>query len=447
METYYPLSCLIILSGIGINAPDFKIVIGLLVIIILLIGSALMSASEVAFFSFRPEDLENLKTNKDKKSKTVLNLYNNPEKLLSTVLVANNTINIAIVLLAAFLSTRMFDFSSVPVLGFIINVVVITFLLLFFGEVMPKVYASRNHITLALFMAYPLTLLEKVFQPVTSLLIFSSSFVKRRTGTRRSNISMDDLSDALELTSEDFTEDEKILKGIVNFGNINVSAIMCSRIDVTAIDIRSGFDQIVPVIINSGFSRIPVYSGSFDSVKGILYAKDVLPFTNNPSSFKWQALLRPPYFVPETKKINDLLKEFQTKKIHMAVVIDEYGGTSGIVTLEDILEEIVGEITDESDDDQVLFRKLDEKTYIFEAKILLNDFCKVFDIEEDLFEEVRGESETLAGLMLELTGEIPQKDQIIRFGDFVFRIESADRRRIKEIRVEINKNEGDNKKE
>ena len=447
MEPYYPLSCLIILSGIGINAPDIKIVIGLLVIIILLIGSALMSASEVAFFSFRPEDIENLKTNKDKKSKTVLNLYNNPEKLLSTVLVANNTINIAIVLLAAFLSTRMFDFSSEPVLGFIINVVVITFLLLFFGEVMPKVYASRNHITLALFMAYPLTLLEKVFQPVTSLLIFSSSFVKRRTGTRRSNISMDDLSDALELTSEDFTEDEKILKGIVNFGNINVSAIMCSRIDVTAIDIRSGFDQIVPVIIKSGFSRIPVYSGSFDSVKGILYAKDVLPFTNNPASFKWQALLRPPYFVPETKKINDLLKEFQTKKIHMAVVIDEYGGTSGIVTLEDILEEIVGEITDESDDDQLLFRKLDEKTYIFEAKILLNDFCKVFDIEEDLFEEVRGESETLAGLMLELTGEIPQKDQIIRYGDFVFRIESADRRRIKEIRVEINKNEGDNKRE
>jgi putative hemolysin len=447
LEPYYPLSCLIILSGIGINAPDIKIVIGLLVIIILLIGSALMSASEVAFFSFRPEDIENLKTNKDKKSKTVLNLYNNPEKLLSTVLVANNTINIAIVLLAAFLSTRMFDFSSEPVLGFIINVVVITFLLLFFGEVMPKVYASRNHITLALFMAYPLTLLEKVFQPVTSLLIFSSSFVKRRTGTRRSNISMDDLSDALELTSEDFTEDEKILKGIVNFGNINVSAIMCSRIDVTAIDIRSGFDQIVPVIIKSGFSRIPVYSGSFDSVKGILYAKDVLPFTNNPASFKWQALLRPPYFVPETKKINDLLKEFQTKKIHMAVVIDEYGGTSGIVTLEDILEEIVGEITDESDDDQLLFRKLDEKTYIFEAKILLNDFCKVFDIEEDLFEEVRGESETLAGLMLELTGEIPQKDQIIRYGDFVFRIESADRRRIKEIRVEINKNEGDNKRE
>ena len=447
MEPDYPLSYLLLLSGIGIKTPDFKIVIGFLVILVLLLGSALMSASEVAFFSLGPEDLEKLKTNKDKKSKTVLNLYGNPEKLLSTVLVANNTINIAVVLLAAFLSLRIFDFSSEPVLGFIINVVIITFVLLFFGEVMPKVYASRNHISIALFMAYPLVMLQKLFKPVTSLLIFSSSFVKKRSGTQRSNISMDDLSDALELTSEDFTEDEKILKGIVNFGNINVSAIMCPRIHVTAIDIKSGFDKIVPVIISSGFSRIPVYSGSFDSVKGILYAKDVLPYTNNPANFKWQALLRPPYFVPETKKINDLLKEFQTKKIHMAVVIDEYGGTSGIITLEDILEEIVGEITNESDEDELLFRKLDEKTYIFEAKILLNDFCKVVNIDEELFETVRGESETLGGLILELTGEIPQKDQIIEYGDFVFRIESADRRKIKEIRVEINRTDGGGKKE
>jgi len=447
LETGYPLSYLLDLSGIGVNAPDLKTLIGFLVIIILLIGSALVSASEVAYFSFRPEDLENFKTDKNKKSKTVLKLYSNPEKLLSTILVANNTINIAIVLLAAYLSSRIFDFSSEPVLGFIINVVIITFLLLFFGEVMPKVYASRNKITIAQLMAYPLTLLEKIFQPVTYLLIFSSSFVKRRSGPRRSNISMDDLSDALELTSDEFNEDEKILKGIVNFGNTNVSAIMCSRIDVTAIDIKSGFDKIVPVIISSGFSRIPVYSGSFDTVKGILYAKDVLPYTNNPCNFKWQALLRPPYFVPETKKINDLLKEFQTKKIHMAVVIDEYGGTSGIVTLEDILEEIVGEITDESDEDQSLYRKLDEKTYIFEAKILLNDFCKVLAIDEDPFEEVRGESETLAGLILELTGEIPQKDQIIKYRDFIFKIESADRRRIKEIRVEIKKTGSDHQED
>ena len=446
MEPEYPLSYIATISAITVNAPDLKIITGLLILIILLFGSALMSASEVAFFSFRPEDIEKFKSNKHKLAKIALKLYNNPEKLLSTILVANNTINIAIVLLAAFISARLFDFSSEPVIGFMVNVVVITFLLLFFGEVMPKVYASRNHIAVALLMAYPLTILEKIFQPVTSILMFSSSFVKRRSGTRRSNISMDDLSDALELTSDDFNEDEKILKGIVNFGNINVSAIMCPRIDVTAIDIRSGFDKIVPSIISSGFSRIPVFSGSFDTVKGILYAKDILPHTNNPASFKWQAFLRPPYFVPETKKINELLKEFQTRKIHMAVVIDEYGGTSGIVTLEDILEEIVGEITDEGDDDQSLYRKLDDKTYIFEGKILLNDFCKVFDIEEELFEEVRGESETLAGLILELTGEIPQKDQIIKYGNFIFMIESADRRRVKEIRVEINKNDVDIKK-
>ncbi len=439
------MSYLLPVSGIVINSPDLKIIIGFLVIVILLMGSALMSATEVAFFSLRPEDIKNFKTQKDKKSKTILRLYDNPEKLLSTVLVANNTINIAIVLLAAYLSSKMFDFSAEPVIGFIINVVAITFLLLFFGEVMPKVYASRNHIIITKLMASPVAALDKLFRPVTTLLIFSSAFVKKRTGTRHTNISMDDLSNALELTSEEFNEDEKILKGIVNFGNINVNAIMCSRTDVTAVDIKTGFDKIISVIISSGFSRIPVYSNSFDNVKGILYAKDVLPYTNNPAGFKWQSLLRPPYFVPETKKINDLLKEFQTKKMHMAIVIDEYGGTSGLITLEDILEEIVGEIANEDDEESQLFRKLDDKTYVFEAKILLNDFCKVIDIEEDIFEDVRGESETLAGLVLELTGEIPKKDRIIKFRNFVFKIESVDKRRIKEIRVEINSDESDNK--
>jgi gliding motility-associated protein GldE len=447
LESGYPLSYIYIFSGIILNTPDAKIVVGLIVLLILLFGSALMSGSEVAFFSFSPEDLQNLRNDKSKQSQVVIKLYNNPEKLLSTVLVANNTINIAIVLLAAYLSSKVFDFSAEPVWGFIINTVTITFLLLFFGEVMPKVYGSRNQITMALFMAYPLTIMEKIFSPVTSFLIFSTSFIKRRTGSRHTNISMDDLSDALELTTADFNEDDKILKGIVNFGNINVSAIMCPRIDVTALDIKTGFDKIISEIINSGFSRIPVYAGTFDSVKGILFAKDVLPYTNNPVGFKWQALLRPPYFVPETKKINDLLKEFQTKKIHMAIVIDEYGGTSGIVTLEDILEEIVGEISDEGDEEKPLFKKIDEKTYLFEGKILLNDFYRVFEIEEDLFEVVRGESETLAGLILELTGEIPEKGQIIKFGNFIFSIESSDRRRIKEIRVEINKHDGDIEKE
>jgi gliding motility-associated protein GldE len=447
LEPQYAFTYLTFISGITVNAPDLKIIIGLIILVGLLVGSALMSGSEVAYFSLRPDDIEKFRSDKNKRSQTVLRLYEMPERLLSTILIANNTINIAIVLLAAFLSSKMFDFSGDPVLGFIAEAVVITFLLLFFGEIMPKVYASKNNVSMALFMAVQLVILEKIFRPVTSLLTLSSSFVKKRTGTHRSNISMDDLSDALELTSDELDEDEKILKGIVNFGNINVSAIMCPRIDVTAVDIQSGFCKIIPVIISSGFSRIPVYSDSFDNVRGILYAKDVLPYTNNPDNFKWQSLLRPPYFVPETKKIIDLLKEFQIKKIHMAVVIDEYGGTSGIITLEDILEEIVGEITDESDEDQALYKKLDEKTYIFEGKILLNDFYKILGLEDDPFDDVRGESETLAGLILELTGEIPRKEQTIKFSNFTFMIESADRRRIKEIRVEINEEKGNFEKE
>jgi len=424
-----------------VNTPDFKTIIGLVILIILLFISALMSGSEVAFFSLSPADLKKLKLSKSKRSKGVLKLYGMPQKLLSTILVANNFVNISIIILASFISNRSFNFSNTPVFGFIIEVVVITFLILFFGEIMPKVYATKNIVPIALIMSMPILLLEKIFRPVTSVLIFSTSFVKKRTIPRHNNLSMNDLSDALELTSNDIQDDEKILKGIVKFGNINVSAIMCPRVDVIAFDIRAGFSQIIPGIIESGFSRIPVYSGSFDNVKGILYAKDVLPFTANPDSFKWQALLRPPYFVPETKKINDLLKEFQMKKMHMAVVIDEYGGTSGIVTLEDILEEIVGEIGDENDDDQAMFTKIDEYTYIFEGKVLLNDFYRVYNIEGDPFEDIRGESETLAGLILEVTGEIPHNGQEIKLHQFTFRIESADKRRISKIRVEKDKSD------
>ncbi|OFY67060.1 MAG: hypothetical protein A2V64_13665 [Bacteroidetes bacterium RBG_13_43_22] len=426
-----------LLSDVAVHTSDYKIIIGFVVLAALLFASALMSGSEVAYFSLSPDDIERFKNKKSKKTQAALKLYKTPERLLSTILAANNTVNIAIVLLSAFLSSRLFDFSANPVIGFLTEVVVITFMLLLFGEIMPKVYAARHNTSFALFMALPLNIISKIFYPVTSLLILSSSFVRKRAGTHRSNFSMDDISDALDLTSDDLSEDEKILKGIVSIGNISVSAIMCPRIDVTAVDIRSGFSKIIPVIISYGFSRIPVYSESFDNVKGILYAKDVLPYMNNPDSFKWQSLLRTPYFVPETKKINDLLKEFQVKKIHMAVVIDEYGGTAGIITLEDILEEIVGEITDESDQEEELFRKLDDKTYIFEGKILLNDFNKILELEDDPFDIVRGESETLAGLILELTGEIPKKDETIRFRGFTFQIESADRRRIREVKVII----------
>ena len=447
MEPAFSVNCFGVLSVVVVNPVDLKIIIGFIILAILLIGSGLMSASEVAYFSLRPEDIEKLRNDKSSKNQSVLKLFSMPEKLLSTILVANNTINVTIVLLAAFISARLFDFSAEPLIGFIVEAIVITFLLLFFGEILPKVFASRNGLQTAVFMAFPLTILIKILKPVTSLLIKSSSIVKKRTSRRSSDLSMDDLSDALELTSDELDEDEKILKGIVNFGNISVNAIMCPRIDVTAVEIKLGFCQIISVIIESGFSRIPVYSESFDNVKGILYAKDVLPYMNNTDSFKWQSLLRPPYFVPETKKINDLLKEFQQKKIHMAIVIDEYGGTSGIITLEDILEEIVGEITDESDEDEILYRKIDERTFMFEGKILLNDFLKVLDLDENFFDYVKGESETLAGLILELTGEIPKKNQVIKYGDFKFTIESADRRRIREIRVEYNQADKDLDKE
>ena len=413
----------------------------------LLIASALLSASEVAYFSLGPEDIENLKADNTKKFRTVTRLCSMPDKLLSTILIATDTLNVIIVLLAAYLGAEIFDFSTHPLIAFLIVAAVILFLLLLFSEILPKLFNPKKNVSLTLFMALPLAALELILRPLSSLFVYSASSLKRRTSAFRTNISMDELSDALEQTTDELDEDEKILKGIVNFGNINVSAIMCPRIDVTAVDIRTAFNQVIPVIINSGFSRIPVYSESFDNVKGILYAKDVLPYMNNPGTFKWQSLLRNPYFVPETKKINDLLKEFQVKKIHMAVVIDEYGGTSGIVTLEDIIEEIVGEITDESDDDEVLYRKIDDRTFVFEGKILLNDLIRILNLTSDPFEGARGESETLAGLILELTGEIPQQDQTVEYKNFKFIIESADRRRIKEIRVEINADDDKPEKE
>ncbi len=423
-----------LLTGIII---DYKIIATIVPLILFITGSALMSCSEVAYFSLKSEDLENVKNNKNRKNHILLKLYNNPEKLLSTIVVANNIFNIASVILAAFLIRSVFNDPNITS-GFIIKASIIVFLLLFFSEILPKVYASRRKMQLALFMSYPLYFLEKLLSPVTFLLLKSSSFFRKRAAKSVSNISINDISNALDLASDNLKEDEKILKGIVNFGNTNVSAIMIPRTDVTTIDIKSRFKAVISLIIDSGFSRIPVYHESFDNVKGVLYAKDVLPFMNNTDNFKWQILIRQPYFVPETKKINELLKEFQVKKIHMAMVIDEYGGTSGIVTLEDILEEIVGEITDESDEDEVMYRKIDDRTYIFEGKILLDDFCEALGVEENLFEEVRGESETLAGLILEMTGEIPKKDQKVNFKNFRFRIESADKRRIKEIRVDIN---------
>lgn len=440
LESGYQLSILTFSTGF---ANNLNLIIELFVLLILLLGSAVMSASEVAYFSLRPEDVRLLKSDKSRHAKTALRLHGNPEKLLSTILVANNTINIAFIFLSAMVSFRLFSMSTGKLTGFIAAMALTTFILLLMGEVLPKLLASHNRFRVVLFMAAPLRAVQILFHPVTSLITFSPLFIRKRLET---NHYPPDFTVETERNSAGLNEDDKIFKGIANFGNTNVSAIMVPRIDVTAIDIKSSFDKIIQVIISSGFSRIPVYSGSFDTVKGILYAKDVLPFANNPANFKWQSLLRPSYFVPETKKINDLLKEFQLRKIHMAIVIDEYGGTSGIVTLEDILEEIVGEITDENDEEETMYRKIDETRYIFEGKILLHNFCRVLEIDESIFSDARGESETLAGLMLELAGEIPQKDQVIKYRNFIFRIESVDKRRIREIFVERIKNDDETEK-
>jgi gliding motility-associated protein GldE len=434
LESEHQRSILSLLSGTSYGTPDTSVYIYIIILLALIIASAMMSASEAAFFSFKIQDIKKLRSEKGKSAKSAVSLYDNPERLLSTILVIGNLINVSFLFTGALLTFKLFGDASL--LEFFISMVVVTLFLLLFGEVVPKIYATKNYMTVALSMAVILSILQKIFYPATAFVVFSSSFLKKK----KSAVGESEPYGS-EAGSDNLDEDEKILKGIASFGNTNVSAIMCPRINVTAIDIRSGFDKIIPVIINSGFSRIPVYSGSFDTVKGILYAKDVLPYANYPATFKWQTLLRPSYFVPETKKINDLLKEFQLRKIHMAIVIDEYGGTSGIVTLEDILEEIVGDITDESDEDETLYRRLDDNSYVFDGKILLHDFCRVMGVEENIFEEVRGESETLAGLMLELTGEIPPKDQRIDYNEFSFRIESVDKRRIKEIYVELKKKE------
>ncbi len=424
-------------GGITVNTPGIDAIVAILSVIFLLFISALISGSEVAFFSLGPNDLHKFSSSKNLRSKMVMKLHSMPERLLSTILVANNLVNIAIIIIAAYISSQTFNFGDNRLLGFLVEVASITFILLLFGEILPKVYANRNHVKFALLMSIPMDILEKIFRPLTSLLMFSTAFVRRRAVARKPQISMDDLSDALELTGDDIKEDKRILEGIVKFGNISVTSIMCPRMDVTSFDMKLPFGKILPIIIETGFSRFPVYSSSFDNVKGILFVKDLLPHLNKPENFKWQTLIRPPYFVPETKRINELLQEFQTRQIHMAVVIDEYGGTSGIVTLEDILEEIVGEITDETDEEEILYRQIDERTFIFEGKTMLYDFLKIIGADDELFDEEKGESETLAGLLLEVAGEIPERDTLIDIGPYTFQIASVDNRRIKKIKVTI----------
>jgi gliding motility-associated protein GldE len=416
-----------------------EVLIAILVVLLLLVSSALVSGAETAFFSLTPSEIESLRNNKSKTSRTAIKLHDMPNQLLATILVANNLINVGIVIISSFITTSLFDFADNPVLGFVLQVIVITSLIVFIGEILPKVYANRHAVQFARFMAAPLDLSEKVFRPVSLMLIRSTSLVNKKFSQRRKNLSIDELSHALELTEPNINEDKTILKGIVKFGNIDVREIMTSRVDVIGANINTPFRKLISLIVESGYSRIPVFSSDLDHIRGILYIKDLLPHLEKSNSFNWQSLVRPPYYVPETKKISDLLREFQTSKIHMAVVIDEYGGTSGIITLEDILEEIVGEISDESDEENAAYHKGEDGSYYFEGKISLNDFFKIMNEKQDLFDDIKGEADTLAGMILELKGDMPHRNESFSCKHYVFTVKSVDKRRIKKIQVSSSK--------
>ena len=396
----------------------------------------------MAFFSLSPSDKLFIKNSKKRVHQFIRDLLEVPDKLLASVLVANNFINIGIVILSTYLVNKTVDFSEAKVLGFIIQIVVITFIILLFGEILPKIYASNFALGFAGFMARPLFFCTKLFAPLNYLLIHSTSFVNKRMA-KHNNISIDDISQALELTSEEeLSDDKEILAGIVKFGSTSVYQIMTPRIDVVAIDHDSSSDKIIETIKQSGYSRIPVYNETFDKIEGILYIKDLIAHLHKFDTFRWQTLLRPPYYVPENKKIDDLLKEFQKTKVHMAIVVDEYGGTSGIVTLEDILEEIVGDIVDEFDDDDILFSKVNENTYIFDGKTQLNDFYRICSLEDNYLDEVKGEADTLAGMLLEMKSNFPKLNEKLTFRNIDFIVESLDNRRIKKIKVIFNKTSG-----
>jgi len=399
--------------------------------------SALISGAEVAFFSLRPKDILKIKEAKTNISIAVLKLIDNPKQLLATILVSNNFVNIGIVILSTYAINMLIDFGDANILKFLVQIIFITFSLLLFGEIIPKIYANQFSYKVAFLMAIPLKISSYIFKPVIYVLINSTRFIDKHI-QKKNQFSIDDLSSALELTKESLSDEESILKGIIEFGNTRVSEIMCPRVDVVSININSNFSKILQTITNAGYSRIPVYAKSFDNIKGVLYIKDLLPHTHKGEHFRWQSLIRPPYFVPEKKKINDLLEDLQTNKTHMAIVVDEYGGTSGIITMEDIIEEIIGDISDEFDEDIANFSKIDDNNYLFDGKTQLNDFYKILNIENNIFDEIKGDADTLAGLILEIKGEFPSLYDEIKYKQFTFYIEKLSKRRIIKIKTTIN---------
>jgi gliding motility-associated protein GldE len=417
---------------------DFELLIGILALIILLILSAFISGSEVALFSLSQKDVDDVVNEDSNKGNLIQKLLQTPKKLLATILVANNFVNIAIVILFSSFSSQLFGGIATPLIRFILEVILVTFMILLFGEVLPKIYANRNNVHFSKIVVIPISILDKLLSPISIPMRNAILYIETKLNVQKGNFSVDQLSQALELThqSETTVEEQKILEGIVTFGSTEVKQVMIPRIDVFAINIEEDFTTVLPNIVEKGYSRIPVYRDNIDQIEGVLFIKDLIPYIDE-TVFTWQSLIRKPFFVPENKKLDNLLKDFQAMKNHLAVVVDEYGGTCGIITLEDVLEEIVGDISDEFDDDDVTYTQIDANNYLFEGKTSLKDFYRVVDIEEDEFENSKGEAETLAGFLLEISGNFPKKKHKITFNGIIFTIENIDKRRIKQVKVTL----------
>ena len=426
-----------VFNGISVHSPTISAIIAIVLAGLLLLVSGFASASEIAFFSLSPSDLNAIDEKKHPSDEKIRKLLDDTERLLATILITNNFVNVTIIMLCNFFFMSVFEFHS-PIAEFLILTVILTFLLLLFGEIMPKIYSAQKTLAFCRFSAPGIWMFRSLFYPVASMLVRSTSFLNKHFARKNHNISVDELSHALELTDKaELKEENNILEGIIRFGGEMAKEVMTSRLDVVDLDIRTPFKDVLQCIIENAYSRIPIYSENRDNIKGILYIKDLLPHLNK-VDFRWQSLIRPAYFVPETKMIDDLLRDFQANKIHIAIVVDEFGGTSGIVTMEDIIEEIVGEIHDEYDDEERTYAVLNDHTWVFEAKTQLTDFYKITKVDEEVFDEVAGDSDTLAGLLLELKGEFPALHEKVTYDHYEFEVLEMDNRRILKVKFTIN---------
>ena len=427
-------------DGVTVYPPSLGAIVTISLAVLLLFASGFVSASEIAFFSLSPNDLSEIEEEEHSSDKRIMALLEDSEKLLATILISNNFVNVTIIMLCNFFFAEVVDFGDSKIVEFLVITVILTFLLLLFGEIMPKIYSAQHTLKFCRMAAPVVMVLKKVFAPLSSLLVRSSFIVNKCVAKRNYNISVDELSQALELTDKDeISEESNILEGIIRFGGETAKEVMTPRLDMVDLEITSSFKEVLDCVVENAYSRIPVYEDSQDNIKGILYIKDLLPHLKKGEDFQWQSLIRPAYFVPETKMIDDLLRDFQANKIHIAIVVDEFGGTSGIVTMEDIIEEIVGEINDEYDEEERSYVKVNDHTYVFEAKTLLSDFYKVVKLDSDFFEDVEGDADTLAGLLLEIKGEFPKLHEKLEYEHIQFEVLEMDARRILKVKVILGK--------